>query len=149
MDINVNGVKITLTKDQLEEIARQTAKHKVEEIDSIKDAEKVLEGSGHTKYVESQFTRQKDWLSYQLETIIKAVNFIDNGNQIWKPDFTNSSIYKYIPWLQRKSSGWVVFAGVDVCVSASGCPLWLYFKDRKTAELIVNKFLNLYNQVWG
>jgi hypothetical protein len=148
MDIDVNGVKITLTKEQLQEIAIQTAKHKVEDIDGIKDAEKVLEGSGHTKYTESQFIREKDWLSYQLETIIKAVNFINNDNKIWTPDFTNSSIYKYLPWLERKSSGWVVY-GVGGFRSFSGCPLWLYFKDKKSAELIVNKFLSLYSKVWG
>lgn len=148
MDIKVNGVNITLTEEQLKEIARQTTKYKVENIDSIKDAENILEGSGHIKYVESQFPREKDWLSYQLETIIKAANFINNDNKIWTPDFTNSNIYKYLVWLERKSSGWVVCAVFDYG-SSSGCPLWLYYKDRKTAELMMKKFIGLYGKVWG
>jgi len=139
MDIDVNGVKITLTKDQLQEIARQTAKYKVENINSYEDACDILDARNYSSNISDE---------EKLKTIIKAVNYIDNGNKEWKPDFTNSSIYKYLPWLERKASGWVVRV-VDGCSSVSYCPLWLYFKDKKSAELIVNKFLNIYSKVWG
>lgn len=44
----------------------------------------------------------------QLTHISRAMNFLQNGNKIWEPDWTNSSEYKYYPWLKYVAgSGWL------------------------------------------
>lgn len=148
MEINVEGVKIVLTQDQLNQIDKQrTAKlPKIEDIDSIDIAEDILKNCvEHTKYFSSDFKRQKDWINYQLETIIKATNFIDNGYKLYTPDFDNSSIWKYIPYFKKSGSGCLLH-----CVSSYSCissfSVGLYFKVEATASLIAKKHIKLYNQ---
>jgi len=88
--IKGENVTITLTEKQLKEITKQINKFTVNDINDIQDAERILENCvNHTKYVEAQFVRKKDWIAYQLETVIKASNFIDNNYQEWKPNFNN------------------------------------------------------------
>lgn len=146
MEIDINGVKITLTKDQLDEISRQTKKYKtINDVNDIIDACEVLNvdllcrRTGET---------EDEWEGRQLQLIIRAANFIDNNYKEWTPDFTNTSEYKYIPYFERKKSGWVL-------VSVSGdffrslCPVWFYFKSRETTKVIVKRFIDKYNKYIG
>lgn len=150
MKIDINGVSITLTKEQLAEIAKQTSKkYTLDDLNSIEDAEKILENCNfHTKYRKSQFVRMKDWYEYQLETIIKAANYIDNNYQEWKADFDNKNISKYINYLEKTSSGWVMGYVYDLYYGSFG-PVFLYYKERNTAKLIFKRFSTLYNKWMG
>lgn len=141
MDINVNGVNITLTKDQLDQIGKQLNKRKtVDDINSYEDACDIL---GDRNYSDKISVEEK------LKTIIKAVNYLDNNSKEWKPDFTNNNEYKYIPYFQYKNgSGWLVYYVYAYC-SFSYAPVWLYFKSRSTAEKIANKFIVYYNNYIG
>jgi hypothetical protein len=141
MDINVNGVNITLTKDQLDQIGKQLNKRKtVDDINSYEDACDIL---GDRNYSDKISVEEK------LKTIIKAVNYLDNNSKEWKPDFTNNNEYKYIPYFQYKNgSGWLVYFVYGYC-SFSYSPVWLYFKSRSTAEKIANKFIVYYNNYIG
>ena len=148
MNIDINGVKITLTQEQLKEISKQTDKEKlkVKDITSIEIAEKVLKDCrSHTKFYQGDFIRTKDWISYQLETIIKAVNYIDNNYQEWIPDFDNSNEYKYIPYFDKKISGWVLFLVRCRC-SVSYCQVGFYYKVRESAEIISKLYNKLYDE---
>lgn len=143
MNIEVNGVKITLTDDQLAEIAKQTSKKvKVEDLD-YSLACKVLNKRERNR---SDYNEEQEYLTHVLLTIIKAANYIDNGNKEWKPDFSESS-RNYIPYLKKKTFSWVLYS-VDCYASYSRCPLGFYYKIKKTAEIIVKKQLDLYNKVW-
>jgi hypothetical protein len=116
MKLDTYEVTITLTKEQLEQINKQQSikRLNVEDVNSIEDAELVLKDCiGHVKYDSSQFCRAKDWINYQLETIIKAVNYIDNGYKLYIPDFDNSNIIKYTPFFKKTNSGWLLH-----CVSS-------------------------------
>jgi len=147
--VNGKNVTITLTKDQLAEIAKQTSGiRSIEDIDGIKEAEEVLKNcSSHKKKIKSDFKREKDWYAYQLETIIKAANYLDNNKKEWKPEF-NGRDYNYIPWMEKKSSGWFPHF-VYYCYSSSCCPSWLYYKKEETARLFCKKHQSLYNQYLG
>lgn len=148
MIINIEGVNITLTQDQLNQIDKQrTVKlPKVEDIDSIDIAEDILKNcTEHTKYFSSDFKRQKDWISYQLETIIKAANFIDNGYKLYIPDFNNTDISKYIPYFKKSDFSWLLYY-VNSYGYSSYCSVGLYFKVEVTANLIAKKHIKLYNQ---
>lgn len=148
-DIKVDGVTITLTKDQLKQIDKQRAlaPKTVEDINSVQDAEEILKAcKTHTKYVESQFVRMRDWVNYQLETIIKAANFIDNGNKEWIPNFfNNSNEYKHYPYFRKENSGWVLYS-VFYYRYFSFLGSGFYFKKESSARLIANKHLVLYNK---
>jgi hypothetical protein len=131
MDINVNGVNITLTKDQLDQIGKQLNKRKtVDDINSYEDACDIL---GDRNYSDKISVEEK------LKTIIKAVNYLDNNSKEWKPDFTNQ---------YKNGSGWLVYVVKDYC-SFSLAPVCLYFKSRSTAEKIANKFIVYYNNYIG
>lgn len=143
-------ITITLTDKQLKEIREQTIdKYTIEMIDNISNAEKVLESlKSHKKCNKSDFTRVKDWILYQLETIIKASNYIDNDYKEWLPNFKDISTYKYLPHFNRKTIGWSLY-DVYIFSSYSYCPVALYYKNEKTSKLIVNKFILLYNEYLG
>lgn len=146
--VNSKDITITLTKEQVEDINRQSKKFKtVKDINSLEDAEEVLKDcKTHKKQTRKDFpNNNKYWNQYTLETIIKAANFIDNNFIEWLSDFTDSS-YKYINWFEKRDSGWVLDC-VGCLVSISCCGLGFYFKKEDSAKLIVNKFLLLYNQV--
>jgi len=120
--------------DKLKEIIN-APEYKVEDIKSLRDACKVL---GIEFYNITSF-------SEQLKTIIKAVNFIDNENKEWKPNFGNYNEYKYIPYFEfNKRSGWSLYC-VGGYYSFSIFPLGFYFKNKKSAEYIAKQFLTLYN----
>ena len=152
LNAKVDGkdVTITLTKEQLAEIAKQTSNIKtVDCINSLEDAEEILKGcKNHIRYIESQFVRKKDWFAYVLETIIKAANFLDNNNQEWIADFNDRQTPKYINWFEKTSNGWVLYC-VDDFHYNSCCPAWLYFKQNDSARKIFNKFSKEYNIYMG
>ncbi len=142
--IDGKDVTITLTKDQLKEIARQTNQLSIENID-YSSACKLL---GREERTASDYFNTKELATHKIETIIEAVNYLDNGNKIWKPEFDSHKASNYIPYFERKDGSWVVSC---VCVYcwASFCSVGLYFKKQESARTIANKFLDLYNQYLG
>ncbi len=121
----------------------------VNDINNIEDAERVLKNcKNHIQYLESQFVRKRDWITYQLETIIKAANFLDNDSEEWVADFNKRTISKYYPYFEKVSSSWSVCGvnGYYFCPSGAGV---FYYKERNTANLISKKFISLYNQYLG
>jgi len=142
-----NGVTITLTEQQLADINRQQNKiTSIDQINSISDAEEILKNTNHTRYYESQFVRKKDWISYQVETIIKAVNYIDNGFKIWTPDFSNRNIEKFIAWMEYKEgSGWGFDCSSCRCYNSYAW-VGVYFKNKSSVEKTINKYLSLYSK---
>jgi len=139
MKININGVSITLTKEQLIEIDKQTKNIKtIDDINSYKDAVDIL-----SEKVNPNRTNQEE-----LETIIRAVNFIDNDNKIWEADFSNKELYKYIPYFEMLGSGWS-FHAVSFFYYCSFFSVGLYYKNKESAEIMAKRFNKLYNLVLG
>jgi hypothetical protein len=139
-------ITITLTEEQIEEINKQVIVGivNINDINTYEDACKVL---GRTPDYELDIY-PKIYNSIVLETIIEAVNFIDNNRVKYIPDFNDISVYKYLPYFVKGSSRWSLHY-----VSRYGmialCSVGLYFKNRASAEIIANKFIDLYNKVLG
>ena len=77
-----------------------------EDVKNINIAEEVLKDcckDEHIQYFENQFIRKRDWVAYKLETMIKAVNFIANGNKIWLKNWGNSNEYYYTPYFDMRN----------------------------------------------
>lgn len=148
MKIDINGVSITLTKDQLDEIARQTRKFKtIEDIQSVEDALEIL-NKKKNYFDQFEYDNEQEEADSKLKIIIKAANFIDNDNKEYKADFTDTNTAKYAPYFERKSSGWSLHS-VDDCDCSSGCPVGFYYKKRDTAEIMAKRFSTLYNKWLG
>lgn len=84
----------------------------------------------------------KSSISKQIKTIVKAANYLDNSNKIWKADFTKNN-NKYFPYFNNNGSGfgWYCSGCYDTAV---GAPVGFYFKNSSTCELIVKRFIKLY-----
>jgi len=136
MTLDINGVKITLTQDQLQEIARQTGGIRIiEEINSYEDACKVLS--------ETPETNPSIWK--RINTIARAMNFIENGFKVWKPNFKDTNERKYYPIHEMKSSGLVFNASDFRCGFSYGQVA--FYKTDKASNLSGTKFLHLYKEL--
>lgn len=136
MTLDINGVKITLTQEQLQEIAKQTSGIRtIEEINGYEDACKVLS--------ETPETNPSIWK--RINTIARAMNFIENGFKVWKPNFKDTNERKYYPIHEMKSSGLVFFCSTcSYCYTAGQVA---FYKTDKASNLSGTKFLHLYKEL--
>ena len=83
---------------------------------------------------------------YQLVIVAQAIN---DG---WKPDWSDSSQYKYHPWMKVKatkkkpSGSGLSFDGYDVWYSNTDVGSRLAFKNSELAAYAGKQFNDLYNQ---
>ena len=144
MKIDVNGVSITLTKEQLEEINKQQTKpFDFKSIKSFEDACNHLGVSTEIPYFTNigiNNTRQYITM-YKLDIIIRAIN---NG---WKSDFTNKNQYKYYPYFEINDSGVGLFYNTDFNLSVRYLPLTLYLESDEKAKYMGKTFTDLYNEL--
>lgn len=83
----------------------------------------------------------------KLIQIVKAANKLDNGGELWKPDWNDYDEYKYFPWFDMASPGFR-FYDFDTWCSVSFVGSRLCFKSRATCELIAEQFIDLYKQYY-
>lgn len=133
--IDVGGVNITLTKEQLQSIdAQRNRKYTIDDITSYGAACEIL----------GEEADEDASIDKIIKTIVKAGNFVDNGQKLWKADFTNSED-KFIPWLQKGGSGWFL-VGVSSYYSSTHCPVGFYYKSRSTCNTLVSRFIKQYDE---
>lgn len=134
--LDINGVKITLTQDQLQEIARQTSGIRtIEEINGYEDACKVL----------SETPESNPSIWKKINTIARAMNFIENGFKVWKPNFKDTNERKHYPYHEMKSSG-LVFRYSHCCYGCPGGQV-AFYKTERASNLGGTKFLHLYKEL--
>ena len=139
MNIEVNGVKITLTKEQLSEISKQTCKFKsYTDIKSFEDACNYLNISTEipigVTYSDSHIAK------YKLEIITQAINKLTN----FEIDWDNECQRKYYPYFKMgKNFG---FCSVDYDYWISGCRVGsrVCFKDEEIARYMGTQFEDTY-----
>lgn len=122
---------------ELRKIINTVDSYTLNDLNSYKDACKIL------SIPEDSYPSAKT----ELKIIIRASNFIDNGNTIWIADWDNVSKYKYAPCFTKNKNG--LGFGLDFVHGWDFClcfPLAFYYKVRSTAEIIVKRFLPLYNR---
>jgi len=143
MKIDINGVSITLTQQQLNEISRQTSNKLTVNNINYESAKKLLEDYNVNPNPKGFYNDKL----LEIITIIKAVNFIDNDYKEWIPYF-NTNSFKYYPWFEKKGSVWA-FGYVDDQTYGSFCSVGFCFKKENSAEIIANRFINDYNEILG
>lgn len=144
MQVDINGVKITLTKEQIQEIGNQTRKQRpiTERINSWKD---ILDELG----IDESFLPYKNPKTPEEKSInaqAKLFKITEAYNEGAIVDWKNTNQYKYIPYKYFSGSPWsVVTDGWIICQCyASG----LYYKSRQLAEDAVKKFRDIYDDYW-
>lgn len=68
-------------------------------------------------------------------------------NSNWKPDWTDHSQYKYIPYKYFSGAAWLVVFGYW-CTSVF-CSVGFYYKTQEDAKDAYNKFSNIYEDYWN
>ncbi len=145
MDIDVNGVKITLTASQLEEITRQTKKNKpiTERIQTFQDVLNELgEYNWKVPYPDA-YNKEQKYVNAcaKLAKIIKAYN---EGVEL---DFKNSNQKKYYVYKYWSHGSWLVnftWYYYDLDCSAFG-----YYKSEELSKDAYNKFKDVYEDYWA
>lgn len=145
MEIDVNGVKITLTKEQLKEIDKQVNKKKsvIERIQSIEDIYSELNICRDLPYKGCNLTKKQKAINAQYD----IQNIVEVYNEGVILDWKKSNQYKYLPYRywDVSSGSWLVY-----CYSwgssyfGAGC----YFKSNELGLDAVKKFRNIYDDFW-
>ena len=137
MEIDVNGVSITLTQDQLEQIARQTGK-----FNSYKDIKTLDDAYNHLGKVLPNYNdtilRKREIALRHLEVVVEAIRSFSK----WKPDFTNESQYKY--WNYFKLKGGFSYWYTTYYTTYSTVPSALLVESSEQAEFLGKTFLDLF-----
>lgn len=136
--VNTGGkdIIITLTKDQLAEINKQTSKIKdYTDIKSYEDACKLLKSA----------INKKASVIDKLQIIARAINkLIDNNTNF--PDWENTSEYKWYPVFKNVQGHGLAFGGsFDIDVSFSG--MAAFIKNEEASNYFGKQFIGLFEEM--
>jgi hypothetical protein len=86
-------------------------------------------------------------LHKKLETVIKALNFLANGNKIWIPDYNNTNERKWYCWWWMNSPGFRLGA-VACAFSDTGVGARLVFLNEELARYAADQFFSLFKEYY-
>ena len=121
---------------------------KYTDLKTFEDACKVLELDAET--VIPNFSclpeeKQKAMIAHvKLIFIAEAANKIENGGEVWIPDWNNQDEFKYYPWFKKGLSGLRCVVYV-LWPSATYVGSRLCYKTEELAKYIGNQFFGLYD----
>ena len=94
----------------------------------------------------SEKTQVKEEIS--LNALCKIHLLAKVFNEDWIADFNDSNQFKYYPWFERKSSGWVFRASSCHYSYSYGWGAFSYFKNKDIVNYIGSnkEFVNIYNE---
>jgi len=84
--------------------------------------------------------RDRALANHQIENISELFN------EGWKPNFSNYNEYKYYPYFERKSSGWV-FSDCYCRSYLSDVSSAFYFKSSEIATYCGKQFIDIYSKI--
>ena len=128
VEVNGKPVEIELTSDQVAKVKKHTDKI-TDRVKTFSDACNVLE------YAIPKSMHCVD----KLKVIVEALN------EGWKPDWQNSSQYKYVPYFTHNGTAFV-FYGYYSWRSHTFVGSRLCFKSAELAEYCAVQFQDLYNE---
>lgn len=131
--LNINGVNITLTKEQLQEIDKQrNIKKDYKSINSIESA------CEHLDIDEIPIAA-----SEQLKIIARAINSLINNEKF--PDFKNENQKKWYPY-HKMATGGLVFYGSSYHYCSSYGQV-AFTKNEESSNYLGTYFIKLYEQL--
>jgi len=116
-------------------------------IKTVEDACEVLGINPESIYNQGD---QPDEIAYKkLKIIVKALNFLANGNKEWVPDYDNSNQRKWYPWFYMDKPSGVRLFGCGYDSSATAVGARLVFLNEELARYAATQFLGLYSNYYG
>lgn len=114
-----------------------------ERVKSFEDACKVL-GMSKIELGTSGLNEDEDSIVAYAKLVIIARAL----NEGWKPDWSNSNQYKYIPWFKHNAASGVGLSFIVFGYWATGTAVGsrLCFKNKELAEYAGKQFEGLYNE---
>lgn len=137
MNIEVNGVKITLTQEQLQEIAKQTQ----QDIFTATTYSEVCKRLNEKELQMSDFGFTCNADTKKILAFVKIKQLERYFNQKWIPDWSNFSEYKYYLLYEFKNGGWVFGGVLRACSSFAEVG---FYKTEKIAKHIQTYFNSEY-----
>lgn len=142
--INVNGVNITLTNEQLREINRQQNKQK-SVMERIQNFDDIMAECGKPSSYFTDPTLSKDERGYRK---IKAIAEVYNEG--WVADYKDKTQKKWYPYFEYRlassSFGFSLTYFGDWFTAASGGSRLCAFKSEELAKDAATKFVREYNE---
>ena len=137
MKIDINGVSITLTPEQLAEIARQT--NQLKSYKDITSFEKACELLGlDIPQFNSELTKGEIALR-KLKIIIRAIRSFTN----WKPVWSNGKQWKYTVWFDLEK-GFSCWSAPVYYFTSTTVPSALFVESNEQAKFLGETYLELY-----
>lgn len=139
MKIDINGVSITLTQEQLAEIARQT--NQIKSYKDITSFEKACECQNINVSVFNSKLEglTKDEIAFRkLKIIVKAIRSFAN----WIPNWSDSSQRKWRIWFDLEKGFSVWYTNYNA--ASTTVPSALYVESDEQANFLGNTFLDLF-----
>ena len=121
---------------------------KIEQLKTFEDACTVLKLNAKKVLPDFSCYPKQDHAAMQahakLVIIARAANRLANKGKEWKPNWGNSSQWKYYPWFEMGGSSGFRFYGDDYWASGSDVGSRLCFISREVAIYIGKQFTDLY-----
>lgn len=107
----------------------------------IKDSKQKL--FEYHKTTEEEFNKLYENLPKHVKAYALEVMVVEYYNKGWTPNWSNSSEYKYCPWLYLNNFR---LCTVDNCCTGSSCSARLCFKSEEDCREAVEEFFEVFKE---
>lgn len=143
--IDINGVKITLTKEQLKEIEKQT-KDSREIYKKVNDLNTLINHLGYNPLVYPSPSNKFEKYINACSVLAKVAEVYNEGVIL---DWKNVNIYKYLPYKYYSGGSCSVAASFVVWSFTPHASAFLYYKSEKLSKESYNNFKEYWKDFWG
>lgn len=142
--IDINGVKITLTKEQLNEIKKQTENNR-QIYEKVYNINTLINHLGYNPLIYPSPSNKFEKYINACSVLAKVAEVYNEGVIL---DWKNINIYKYLPYKYYSGGSCSVYVSTfwyhDLVASA-----FLYYKSEKLSKESYNNFKEYWGDFWG
>jgi hypothetical protein len=113
--------------------------------DRVKTWEDVLEISGRDEEDILPYFKPRDKRERSINAFAKIQLISEVLNQDWTADLNNHNQYKWYPWFEKKSSGWVLTSDGYSISFGSSVGSGFFYKSEELALFAGKTFIDIYN----
>lgn len=142
--IDINGVKITLTKEQLNEIKKQTENNR-QIYEKVYNINTLINHLGYNPLIYPSPSNKFEKYINACSVLAKVAEVYNEGVIL---DWKNINIYKYLPY-KYYSGGSCSVADSSSWYSKLDASAFLYYKSEKLSKESYNNFKEYWGDFWG
>lgn len=142
--IDINGVKITLTKEQLNEIKKQTENNR-QIYEKVYNINTLINHLGYNPLIYPSPSNKFEKYINACSVLAKVAEVYNEGVIL---DWKNINIYKYLPYKYYSGGSCSVYGSDSWCISLYASA-FLYYKSEKLSKESYNNFKEYWGDFWG